>query len=259
MRRPAQKPGDLERRAQAAVGISKALGVNLGHAHQRRALERRAAAIEESVGRAHAAQIVHQREDGAIAHRDPIHIGDRQRKARALQQRADIAQIGKRRDTRRHTTLQFGFYTPVCELIAGELAKIGIKVSLKELTFSQWINYYDGPKTYGNLFVNDNEIFADPSAHASAMITSKEFNTSGWTTPALNSLVSEGLATTDNGKRLAIYGDIMKTVANEVPYVPLFVVDYNVALRSGFAITNKFSIVYNFSQPFELYVTRSTT
>jgi hypothetical protein len=32
-----------------------------------------------------------------------------------------------------------------------------------------------------------------------------------------------------------------------------------VALRSGFSITNKFSIVYNFSQPFELYVTRSTS
>jgi peptide/nickel transport system substrate-binding protein len=157
------------------------------------------------------------------------------------------------------TTLEFGFYTPVCELIAGELAKIGINVSLKELTFSQWISYYDGPKTYGNLFVNDNEIFADPSAHASAMITSPEFNTSGWTTPALNSLVSEGLATADNSKRLAIYGNIMKTIANEVSYVPLFVVDYNVALRSGFAITNKFSIVYNFSQPFELYVTRSTS
>jgi hypothetical protein len=43
----------------------------------------------------------------------------------------------------------------------------------------------------------------------------------------------------------------MKTIANEVNYVPLFV-DYNVALRSGFAITNRFSIVYNFSQPFEL-------
>lgn len=157
------------------------------------------------------------------------------------------------------TTLEFGFYTPVCELIAGELAKIGINVSLKELTFSQWINYYDGPKTYGNLFVNDNEIFADPSAHASAMITSKGFNTSGWTTPALNTLVSDGLAATDNSERLDIYGNIMKTIADEVNYVPLFVVDYNVALRSGFAITNKFSIVYNFSQPFELYVTRSTT
>jgi ABC-type transport system substrate-binding protein len=129
-------------------------------------------------------------------------------------------------------------------------------IAIKELSFSRWITYYDGPKTYGNLFVNDNEIFADPSAHASAMITSPEFNTSGWSTPALNSLVSAGLATSDNSKRLAIYGDIMKTIAAAVPYVPLFVVDYNVALRAGYSITNKFSIVYNFSQPWELYVTQ---
>lgn len=153
-------------------------------------------------------------------------------------------------------TLQFGFYTPVCEVIAAELQQIGINVAIKELSFSRWITYYDGPKTYGNLFVNDNEIFADPSAHASAMITSPEFNTSGWSTPALNSLVSTGLATSDNSKRLAIYGDIMKTIAAAVPYVPLFVVDYNVALRAGYSITNKFSIVYNFSQPWELYVTQ---
>ena len=53
-------------------------------------------------------------------------------------------------------------------------------------------------------------------------------------------------------------GSITKTISNEVSYVPLFVVDYNVALRSGFAITKKTSIVYNFSQPFELHVTRST-
>jgi peptide/nickel transport system substrate-binding protein len=157
------------------------------------------------------------------------------------------------------TTLQFGFYTPVCETIAAELAKIGIKMSLKELSFSRWITYYDGPKTYGNLFVNDNEIYADPSAHPAAMIAAPQFNTSGWTTSALSSLVTAGLAATDNAKRLTIYGDIMKTVADVVPYVPLFNVDYNVVLRSGFAITNKFSIVYNFEQPWELYITRKTS
>jgi hypothetical protein len=67
-----------------------------------------------------------------------------------------------------------------------------------------------------------------------------------------------GLATTDNSKRLDIDGSIMRTIANEVNDVPLFVVDDSVALRSGFAITNKFSVVYRLSQPFEHYVTRST-
>src|ERR1700688_4021293 len=44
MRRPARQPDDLECRAQAAVIVGKTLGVDFGHALQRRALERRAAA-----------------------------------------------------------------------------------------------------------------------------------------------------------------------------------------------------------------------
>ena len=55
------------------------------------------------------AEIGHQRERAVVAHHDAIDVGDRQRKARALQQRADIAQIGKRRDARRHPALAFGF------------------------------------------------------------------------------------------------------------------------------------------------------
>ena len=38
----------------------------------------------------------------------PVHVGDRQRKARALQQRAEIAQVGERRDARRHAAFDFG-------------------------------------------------------------------------------------------------------------------------------------------------------
>ena len=62
----------------------------------------------EHIGRAHAAQIVHQRERVVVAHHDAVDVGDRQRKARALQQRADVAQIGKRRNARRHAALAFG-------------------------------------------------------------------------------------------------------------------------------------------------------
>ena len=46
-----------------------------------------------------------ERERRRVAHRDAVDIGDRQRKARALQQRAEIAQIGKRRDPRRNPAL----------------------------------------------------------------------------------------------------------------------------------------------------------
>ena len=63
----------------------------------------------QNIGRAHAPQILHQRERAVVAHHDAIDVGDRQRKARALQQRADVAQIGERRDAGRHAAFAFGF------------------------------------------------------------------------------------------------------------------------------------------------------
>jgi len=69
-----------------------------------------AAALHQNIGRAHAPEIRHQREGAVVARHDAIDIGDRQREARALQQRAHVAQIGKRRDARRDPTpFAFGF------------------------------------------------------------------------------------------------------------------------------------------------------
>ncbi len=62
----------------------------------------------QDVGRAHAPQIGHQREGVVVAHHERIDIGDRQRKTRALQQAADIAEIGERRDARRDPAFAFG-------------------------------------------------------------------------------------------------------------------------------------------------------
>src|SRR5262245_45649589 len=45
MRRPPREPDDVEGRADPAVGIGEALRVDLGHALQRRAAQRRATAL----------------------------------------------------------------------------------------------------------------------------------------------------------------------------------------------------------------------
>ena len=109
MRRPARQPDHIEGGADAAVGIGKALAVDLRHPQHRGAAGRRPPPLDQDVGRAHPPQILHQRKRAVVAHHDAIDVGDRQRKARALQQRADIAQIGKRRDPRRHSAFAFGF------------------------------------------------------------------------------------------------------------------------------------------------------
>jgi hypothetical protein len=40
-------------------------------------------------------------------------------------------------------------YTPETEVVAAQLAKIGIILSVKELTFDGWIAKWSGPKTMG--------------------------------------------------------------------------------------------------------------
>ena len=76
---------------------------------KRRAPQRRAAARNERIGRAHAPQIVHQAKRGIVAHGEPIDIGHRQRKSGALQQSAEFAQIGERRNARRERRLRSRF------------------------------------------------------------------------------------------------------------------------------------------------------
>ena len=46
---------------------------------------------------------------GFVAHGHAIDVGDRQRKAGALQQRAEVAQIGERRDARRDAAFDLAF------------------------------------------------------------------------------------------------------------------------------------------------------
>jgi len=44
-------------------------------------------------------------------------------------------------------TLDFGTYIPGTEVVAAQLAKIGINVQLKTMSLQAWVAKYDGPKT----------------------------------------------------------------------------------------------------------------
>ena len=63
----------------------------------------------QHIGRAHAAQIAHQRKNRLVAHGQPVGIDHRQSEAGALQQRAQLAQIGERRDPRRDAAFDLAF------------------------------------------------------------------------------------------------------------------------------------------------------
>ena len=52
--------------------------------------------------------------------------------------------------------------------------------------------------------------------------------------PAIDSLINQGTATQDPAKRLTIYGQMLKMLATDVPYVPIYIENYNAALASKF-------------------------
>ena len=108
MRRPARQPDDLEGRAHAAVGIGEALGIDFrpSAAASRAAAALRRRSVSTLVAPMRRRSCISASGDG-IAHRDAVDVGDRQREARALQQRAEIAQVGERRDARRDAAFDF--------------------------------------------------------------------------------------------------------------------------------------------------------
>ncbi len=70
----------------------------------------------------------------------------------------------------------------------------------------------------------------------------------------MDDLITAGISTNDVAKRLSIYGEIMRMVATDVPYVPLFVPDENVAVSTNFTIAKGLNIAFPYYQAWELYI-----
>jgi len=136
-------------------------------------------------------------------------------------------------------TINYGAYTPINEAIAGDLAKIGINLKLKLISFNQYISDLTGPRTLGGTYLTFNVISPDPSSFPAAMLGIKNLAAGGWNyanynPPAMDTLLSESTTTLVPAGRLAIYGRMLKMLATDEPYVPLFIQDYNVALSSKY-------------------------
>ena len=80
---------------------------DFSHAVERRATQRRAAALGERIGRAHAASSDIRMKERRASDSDALDIGHRQREARTLQQRIHLAHIRERRDAGRDAALDF--------------------------------------------------------------------------------------------------------------------------------------------------------
>ncbi len=82
---------------------------------------------------------------------------------------------------------------------------------------------------------------SDPSSFPSEILGSQNIplglgNSADYDPPAINALMNEGISTLDPAKRFAIYAKMLKTLANDLPYVPLELQDQGLALSSQYAL-----------------------
>jgi peptide/nickel transport system substrate-binding protein len=132
---------------------------------------------------------------------------------------------------------------PVVQALAGMLQKIGIKLTIRTQEVNTWIaQLYEFPKKAGNVYTTFNLPSPDPSSYPSWMLGSKNVGQGGWNwsayaPPAMDTLIEQGTAMQDPAKRLAVYAKLLRMVATDVPYIPLFIDDYNVAVNPKFVYT----------------------
>ena len=134
-----------------------------------------------------------------------------------------------------------GSYPNVSQAIAAELARIGIHLKLQVMTFDQ----QTANLTSGNrlailpCFTYSGSVSRDPGEAFSyqmgkSNISAGNWNSFNWAPTAVDNLINQGYATTDNATRLKIYGQIDTAYAQAAPFIPLFNEQATVALASGY-------------------------
>jgi peptide/nickel transport system substrate-binding protein len=126
------------------------------------------------------------------------------------------------------------------EAIAAELRQIGINAQIREMSLNAWYTLADGPASKRPpLFSLSGCITPDVSGAVSLLLGSWNLatggtNTAAYAPPQVDTLLNAGIATTDPAKRFAVYSKLLQRLANDVPYVPLYLSATGIALSSRF-------------------------
>jgi peptide/nickel transport system substrate-binding protein len=158
--------------------------------------------------------------------------------------RAEIARSKYRNGVPATTIPAIGglaFSTGIAEALSGMLAKVGIKAEVKALPFGQLVALGSGPKENIDTFASGNAcVVADPGLYATPFFHSKSVrvgsvNRANYTNPAADTLIDAARQATHPAKRLSMYGQLLRIVARDVPYVPIY------TSSSGYAVGRNFT------------------
>ena len=121
------------------------------------------------------------------------------------------------------------------QVIAAELAKIGVMLNVKEETASQYFNGYTDPPG-GDFFAALGAVSPDPSIFPSYAIGNAQLNTAHYASPSLDALLAQGLASSNPAQRLTIYGKVLTQLATDMPIDVLFSGKSFTALSAKYAL-----------------------
>lgn len=127
------------------------------------------------------------------------------------------------------------------QVIAAELQKIGITLKIKTVIPNEYYNLESPTKNVGAMFSSWGAVSPDPSQYPSYLLGSQRegngvFNYALYSPPPVDQLLSAGLSTSSSAARLSIYGQLLKQLATDVPYIPLYQSDGFTALSSKFTL-----------------------
>jgi peptide/nickel transport system substrate-binding protein len=136
------------------------------------------------------------------------------------------------------------------QVIINELQPLGINLTLKTIPVGDFVKLYSGPKSQfpvGELFYGC--LNPDPNWHmfvlGSKNLAPGSYNLANYAPPVVDTLINEGIATSNPAKRFAVYSKLLLKLQTDLPYVALYVQKGNAAVASGFSWPTFNSNYYN--------------
>jgi peptide/nickel transport system substrate-binding protein len=138
------------------------------------------------------------------------------------------------------------------QIVAAQLAKIGIKGNVSILSLGAWAGQVYGPPEGRPVSFVTSGCSDDPNYYFTEPVGSKGSNFSNYT--GVDGLIAQALITLDPVKRLAVYTRILRKLAADVPVVPIFNQLFSSALSNRLTWSGHGQTTYFSGQPWALSV-----
>jgi peptide/nickel transport system substrate-binding protein len=147
-------------------------------------------------------------------------------------------------------------HSSVNQVIAEQLRAIGIRAQVKEFDAAEYLEATGPPPDKRpTLFVFSGCISPDPGFYTYVLGSQNSetgFNSASYAPPEVDEMIAAAIATENGDERLELYGRLLERLAEDVPYVPLFVSDGTLAISSDFTWPGFMQAYYNRSWGFDI-------